>query len=156
MLKGVYNRPVMCRVLLCACLLPRTVFGGTARDGMTLDALFPIHILVVRLVQSIQKAHAERFAVPLSAPSPPLGSAAPALAFVSACAYRTFFFFCPPHTLNTLSVFDSDAAADFDAKMNHGTPMKHKYFRCRNNNDIVPRVPLTMTHVGTEIYLDRL
>ncbi|CAN0234091.1 unnamed protein product [Laminaria digitata] len=32
-----------------------------------------------------------------------------------------------------------------------------KYFRCRNNNDIVPRiVPLPYCHVGTEMYLDRL
>ena len=34
--------------------------------------------------------------------------------------------------------------------------MKDKYFRCRNNNDIVTRVPALMTHVGTEVYLDRL
>ncbi|CAN0531513.1 unnamed protein product, partial [Scytosiphon promiscuus] len=40
---------------------------------------------------------------------------------------------------------------------NHGTLLKEKHFRCRNNNDIVPRiVPAPYTHVGTEIYLDRL
>lgn len=54
-------------------------------------------------------------------------------------------------------VFESTAAANFDSKINHGTPMKGKYFRCRNNNDIVTRVPaLPYKHVGTEIYLDRL
>ncbi|CAN0454377.1 unnamed protein product, partial [Scytosiphon promiscuus] len=48
-------------------------------------------------------------------------------------------------------------AKHFDAKVNHGTALKDKYFRCRNNNDVVPRVvPLPYCHVGTEIYLDRL
>lgn len=47
-------------------------------------------------------------------------------------------------------------AKAFDNKMNHGTPMKKKYFRGRNNNDVVPRAPPTpYSHVGTEIYLDR-
>ncbi|CAM9545693.1 unnamed protein product [Laminaria digitata] len=50
-----------------------------------------------------------------------------------------------------------ELAAKFDSKLNHGTLLKDKYFRCRNNNDIVPRiVPLPYAHVGTEIYLDRL
>ena len=54
-------------------------------------------------------------------------------------------------------VFDGALAAHFDSKMNHGTALKDKYFRCRNNNDIVPRVvPPPYCHVGTEIYLDRL
>lgn len=54
-------------------------------------------------------------------------------------------------------VFDGSLAACFDAFENHGTPLKKKYFRCRNNNDIVPRVvPPPYVHVGTEIYLDRL
>lgn len=45
----------------------------------------------------------------------------------------------------------------FDATLNYGTAMKDKYFRCRNNNDIVPRVtPPPYRHVGNEIYLDRL
>ena len=55
-----------------------------------------------------------------------------------------------------LRVFESTAAANFDSKMNHDTPMKDKYFRCRNNNDVVTRVPASFTHVGTEVYLDRL
>lgn len=54
-------------------------------------------------------------------------------------------------------VFDGEFAPHFDSKLNHGTPLKDKYFRCRNNNDVVPRmVPPPYTHVGTEIYLDRL
>ncbi|CAM9962984.1 unnamed protein product [Laminaria digitata] len=54
-------------------------------------------------------------------------------------------------------VFDGALAAHFDKKSNHGTLLKDKYFRCRNNNDIVPCiVPLPYCHVGTEIYLDRL
>lgn len=64
----------------------------------------------------------------------------------------------PPHrSLNSpRRVFESKAAASFDSKVNHGTAMRDKYFRCRNNNDIVTRVPASLTHVGTEIYLDRL
>ena len=54
-------------------------------------------------------------------------------------------------------VFDGSLATLFDARLNHGTCLKDKYFRCRNNNDIVPRmVPPPYHHVGTEIYLDRL
>lgn len=54
-------------------------------------------------------------------------------------------------------MFDGALAAHFDARMNYGTALKDKYFRCKNNNDIVPRiVPFPYTHVGTEIYLDRL
>lgn len=53
-------------------------------------------------------------------------------------------------------MFDSTAAANFDSKINYGAPMKDKYFRCKNNNDIVTRLPALLTHVGTEIYLDRL
>ncbi|CAM9276656.1 unnamed protein product [Ectocarpus sp. 12 AP-2014] len=43
-------------------------------------------------------------------------------------------------------------------RLNDGTPLKDKYFRCRNNNDIVTRIPLPpgYKHVGTEIYVDRL
>ena len=53
-------------------------------------------------------------------------------------------------------VFDGQLSEIFDAKLNHGVTLKDKYFRCRNNNDIVPRiVPLPYEHVGTEIYLDR-
>ncbi|CAM9368027.1 unnamed protein product [Hapterophycus canaliculatus] len=59
------------------------------------------------------------------------------------------------YTIGSPRVFDPDAAVFFDAMVNHGTPMKDKYFRCRNNNDIVPRLPPTFQHVGTEIYLDR-
>lgn len=49
-------------------------------------------------------------------------------------------------------VFNRAMAAHFDATM------KHKYFRCKNNNDIVPRIPTPpgFKHVGTEIYFDRL
>ncbi|CAM9258411.1 unnamed protein product, partial [Hapterophycus canaliculatus] len=53
-------------------------------------------------------------------------------------------------------VFDAKLARIFDKTVNHGTVMKKKYFRCRNNNDVVPRVPpMPYEHVGTEIYLDR-
>ena len=56
----------------------------------------------------------------------------------------------------TCRVFDGALAAHFDSKLNHGALLKDKYFRCRNNNDIVPRiVPPPYCHVGTEIYLDR-
>lgn len=51
-------------------------------------------------------------------------------------------------------VLNADLATNFDKATNNGTPMKDKYFRCRNNNDIVPRMPPTFVHVGTEIYLD--
>ena len=54
-------------------------------------------------------------------------------------------------------VFNRQIAAFFDCSDNCGTALKEKYFRCRNNNDVVPRVPFTpYKHVGTEIYLDRL
>ena len=54
-------------------------------------------------------------------------------------------------------MFDGKLARIFDATVNHGATMKSKYFRCRNNNDIVPRVPgFFFRHVGKEIYLDRL
>lgn len=55
-------------------------------------------------------------------------------------------------------VFDDAAAGYFDQKMNHGTKLMDKYFRCKNNNDVVTRIPPwnPYTHVGTEIYLDRL
>eukprot|EP00903_Cladosiphon_okamuranus_P009617 g9153.t1 len=59
------------------------------------------------------------------------------------------------YTIGSPKVFDSTAAANFDSKTNHGTPMKDKYFRSVNNNDVVTRVPASMEHVGTEIYLDR-
>lgn len=52
-------------------------------------------------------------------------------------------------------VLNAHLAKNFDKAMNSGTPMKDKYFRCRNNNDVVSRVPPTFVHVGTEIYLDR-
>ena len=53
-------------------------------------------------------------------------------------------------------VFDGQLSQIFDAKMNHGKTLKDKYFRCRNNNDIVPRMmPPPFEHVGTEVYLDR-
>lgn len=56
-----------------------------------------------------------------------------------------------------LRVFNDAMGKQFDAKENHGSTMKNKYFRCRNNNDIVPCVPgIPYTHVGTEIYLNRL
>ena len=65
------------------------------------------------------------------------------------CFYYPFRF--------TFRVFDGALATRFDSNLNHGTLLKEKSFRCRNNNDIVPRiVPLPYTHVGTEIYLDRL
>lgn len=44
----------------------------------------------------------------------------------------------------------------FDEKISDGSPMKDKYFRCRNNNDIVTRIPPGYAHVGTEVYFDRL
>lgn len=53
-------------------------------------------------------------------------------------------------------VFDSGMAKIFNEKINYGVAMKDKYFRCRNNNDIVTRVPFGYAHVGTEIYFDRL
>lgn len=54
-------------------------------------------------------------------------------------------------------VFDAQMAKIFDSTMNHGAPMKEKYFRCTNNNDIVPRAPMPpYRHVGKQIYLDRL
>ncbi|CAN0311378.1 unnamed protein product [Pylaiella littoralis] len=59
------------------------------------------------------------------------------------------------YTMGSPRVFDNAAAANFDQTMNFGILMKEKYFRCRNNNDIVTRVPPTYKHVGTEIYLDR-
>ncbi|CAN0519911.1 unnamed protein product, partial [Laminaria digitata] len=44
-----------------------------------------------------------------------------------------------------------------ERRMNHGTLLKDKHFRCRNNNDLVPRMmPPPYCHVGTEIYIDRL
>lgn len=48
-------------------------------------------------------------------------------------------------------------ADSFDAKLNFGVPLKSKYFRGRNNNDIVTRIPTQplFQHVGTEIYFDR-
>eukprot|EP00903_Cladosiphon_okamuranus_P008420 g8094.t1 len=54
-------------------------------------------------------------------------------------------------------VFDVDLARNFDAKVNHGIPMKDKTFRGRNNNDAVPRVPppVPYAHIGTEVYFDR-
>lgn len=58
---------------------------------------------------------------------------------------------------NACRVFDGALAAQYDAKMNHGTLLKDKHFRCRNNNDIVPCImPPPYCHIGTEIYLDRL
>lgn len=54
-------------------------------------------------------------------------------------------------------VFDLAVADAFDKTVNHGTAMKDKCFRSRNNNDIVTRIPpLPYKHVGTEIYFDRL
>lgn len=59
---------------------------------------------------------------------------------------------CPSHR-----VFDAEVAAIFDATVNFGTSMKDKFFRARNNNDIVPRIPpRPYKHVGKEIYFDRL
>lgn len=48
-------------------------------------------------------------------------------------------------------------AGSFDAKLNLGVPLKSKYFRARNNNDIVTRLPAPplFEHVGTEIYFNR-
>ncbi|CAN0223723.1 unnamed protein product [Ectocarpus sp. 6 AP-2014] len=61
------------------------------------------------------------------------------------------------YTIGSPRLFDPSAAAGFDSRMNDGTPLKDKYFRCRNNNDVVTRVPPppSYEHVGTEIYLDR-
>ncbi|CAN0019804.1 unnamed protein product [Scytosiphon promiscuus] len=60
------------------------------------------------------------------------------------------------YTIGSPRVFDSKLASVFDQTVNHGTAMKDKYFRCRNNNDVVPRMPpIPYEHVGTEIYLDR-
>ncbi|CAM9380631.1 unnamed protein product [Laminaria digitata] len=60
------------------------------------------------------------------------------------------------YTFGSPRVFDRDSAWQYDSKLNHGTPLKDKHFRCRNNNDIVTRVPpFPYEHVGTEIYLDR-
>ncbi len=53
-------------------------------------------------------------------------------------------------------VFDAEVAAIFDATVNFGKAMKEKFFRARNNNDIVPRIPPhPYKHVGKEIYFDR-
>lgn len=61
------------------------------------------------------------------------------------------------YTIGSPRVFGTEVADIFDATVNHGTKMKDKYFRFRNNNDIVPRVPpLPYKHVGREIYFDRL
>lgn len=61
------------------------------------------------------------------------------------------------YTIGSPRIFDQLSAKHFDSKVNHGTALKKKYFRSRNNNDIVPRVPASpFIHVGTEIYLDRL
>ncbi|CAM9893130.1 unnamed protein product [Ectocarpus fasciculatus] len=60
------------------------------------------------------------------------------------------------YTIGAPRVFDSEVADIFDSKTNHGTRMKDKYFRCRNNNDIVARIPPSpYKHVGTEVYFDR-
>ncbi|CAM9248116.1 unnamed protein product [Scytosiphon promiscuus] len=60
------------------------------------------------------------------------------------------------YTMGGPKVFDTDVADLFDAKDNYGTALKDKCFRCRNNNDIVPRVPpFPYKHVGHEIYFDR-
>ncbi|CAM9523218.1 unnamed protein product [Ascophyllum nodosum] len=61
------------------------------------------------------------------------------------------------YTFGSPRVFNRQIAAFFDCSDNCGTALKEKYFRCRNNNDVVPRVPFTppYKHVGTEIYLDR-
>eukprot|EP00904_Undaria_pinnatifida_P008931 jgi/Undpi1/5168/HiC_scaffold_19.g08519.m1 len=60
------------------------------------------------------------------------------------------------YTIGCPRIFNQDCAKHFDAKINHGVALKDKNFRCRNNNDIVTRVPpFPYKHVGTEIYLDR-
>ncbi|CAN0092157.1 unnamed protein product, partial [Ectocarpus fasciculatus] len=59
------------------------------------------------------------------------------------------------YTIGSPKLLGRSAAAGFDARLNDGTPLKDKYFRCRNNNDVVTRVPPGYNHVGTEIYLDR-
>eukprot|EP00904_Undaria_pinnatifida_P002282 jgi/Undpi1/12054/HiC_scaffold_4.g01753.m2 len=60
------------------------------------------------------------------------------------------------YTVGSPRVFDGQLSKHFDEKINHGTAMKDKHFRCRNNNDIVPRmVPPPFEHAGTEVYLDR-
>ncbi|CAM9839983.1 unnamed protein product [Ectocarpus sp. 4 AP-2014] len=60
------------------------------------------------------------------------------------------------YTIGSPRVFDSEVATIFDSKTNHGNSMKDKYFRCRNNNDIVSRIPPSpYKHVGTEVYFDR-
>ncbi|CAN0313119.1 unnamed protein product [Ectocarpus sp. 6 AP-2014] len=60
------------------------------------------------------------------------------------------------YTIGSPRVFDSEVADIFDSKTNHGTRMKDKYFRGRNNNDIVTRIPPSpYKHVGTEVYFDR-
>eukprot|EP00903_Cladosiphon_okamuranus_P009618 g9154.t1 len=60
------------------------------------------------------------------------------------------------YTIGSPRVFDTEVADIFDATVNHGTKMKDKCFRSRNNNDIVTRVPpLPYKHVGKEIYFDR-
>ncbi|CAB1117639.1 unnamed protein product [Ectocarpus sp. CCAP 1310/34] len=60
------------------------------------------------------------------------------------------------YTIGSPRVFGENMADRFNAKMNDGTRMKDKYFRCRNNNDLVTRGPLRpYKHVGTEIYFDR-
>ena len=54
-------------------------------------------------------------------------------------------------------MFDTDVADIFDATVNHATPMKDKFFRCKNNNDIVTSIPpRPYKHVGKEVYFDRL
>ena len=53
-------------------------------------------------------------------------------------------------------LFDRAAAEHFDATINHGTPLKDKCFRCKNNSDVVTTVPGSpYIHVGTEIFLDQ-
>lgn len=53
-------------------------------------------------------------------------------------------------------LFDRAAADHFDSTINHGTPLKDKCFRCKNNSDIVTSVPGSpYVHVGTEIFLDQ-
>ena len=70
-------------------------------------------------------------------------------------AIKIFTFL--PVTTYACRVFDSTLAAHFDSRLNHGTLLKDKHFRCRNNNDIVPcMMPPPYCHVGTEIYIDRL
>lgn len=54
-------------------------------------------------------------------------------------------------------VFSKPLADMWDEYVNDGIPMKEKYFRCRNNNDIVCTLPLgNYQAVGTEVNLNRL